>query len=358
MKLVKKYGKWGIRSQDNGKDTFKPICKIGELPKKQVEKIFIDYVNRKTLGYVDPEKHIPTLKEFESEYLDHIIHVKKKRSWKRDQGIYVHLKKYFKNKILTEILPKDIDNYKAYRSKFVTPATVNRELEILKSSINLADKWNKFSGKNPVSIAGLFKLYNKKERVLSSSEEMVLMKNSPPHLQNILQFALHTGTRKSEIIKLSWDQVDLHNNYFEIISQNAKSKKSRKIPLNKLMKEMLLRLKMKNNNNNIVFLNSHNMPYKRHDSINRCFKRATYQSGIPELRFHDLRHTSATRMIEGRASIVAVKEILGHADLSSTMRYSHPDKSLLEAVISLESYSDTKQGRNRVDSKVGSAKRW
>jgi len=53
---------------------------------------------------------------------------------------------------------------------------------------------------------------------------------------------------------------------------------------------------------------------------------------ITNLRFHDLRHTSATRMIESGANIVAVSRILGHADLKTTMRYAHPEESLKEAV--------------------------
>ncbi|MCH8014690.1 MAG: tyrosine-type recombinase/integrase [Candidatus Dadabacteria bacterium] len=49
-------------------------------------------------------------------------------------------------------------------------------------------------------------------------------------------------------------------------------------------------------------------------------------------RFHDLRHTAATRMAENGASIIAVKEICGHSDIKTTMQYFHPDKSLKEAV--------------------------
>jgi integrase len=62
---------------------------------------------------------------------------------------------------------------------------------------------------------------------------------------------------------------------------------------------------------------------------------ACKRANIKGLRFHDLRHTAATRMIESGANIVAVSRILGHADLKTTMRYTHPDNSLVEAVESL-----------------------
>jgi integrase len=62
------------------------------------------------------------------------------------------------------------------------------------------------------------------------------------------------------------------------------------------------------------------------------FLGALRRAGIEGLRFHDLRHTAATRMIESGASIVAVSKILGHEDLKTTMRYAHPEDSLKDAV--------------------------
>ncbi|MCZ6554921.1 MAG: site-specific integrase [Candidatus Dadabacteria bacterium] len=71
---------------------------------------------------------------------------------------------------------------------------------------------------------------------------------------------------------------------------------------------------------------------KEHDSIKGSYERLCKKAGISGLRFHDLRHTAATRMIEAGASIVAVSKILGHSDIKMTMRYTHPDTSLKEAV--------------------------
>jgi integrase len=84
-----------------------------------------------------------------------------------------------------------------------------------------------------------------------------------------------------------------------------------------------------------VFLSADGNPYKREDSLKKAFSGALRRAGVAELRFHDLRHTAATRMIENGASIVAVSKILGHADLKTTMRYAHPEDSLKEAVESL-----------------------
>jgi integrase len=71
------------------------------------------------------------------------------------------------------------------------------------------------------------------------------------------------------------------------------------------------------------------------DSLNNVWRVALRNAEISALRFHDLRHTAATRMVERCGNIVAVSKILGHANISTTMRYSHPDKSLEDALESL-----------------------
>src|ERR1700757_1173892 len=62
--------------------------------------------------------------------------------------------------------------------------------------------------------------------------------------------------------------------------------------------------------------------------------------GIQGLRFHDLRHTAATRMVESGIGIDKVSKILGHSNIQMTMRYSHPDNSLREAVEVLANFKN------------------
>ncbi len=69
--------------------------------------------------------------------------------------------------------------------------------------------------------------------------------------------------------------------------------------------------------------------------LRTAFENACSRAKINGLRFHDLRHTAATRMIEHGANIVAVSRILGHSTLSMTMRYTHPEDSVREALENL-----------------------
>lgn len=73
--------------------------------------------------------------------------------------------------------------------------------------------------------------------------------------------------------------------------------------------------------------------------LSRHFTELCKRIGLQGVRFHDLRHTAATRMIESGVSIVAVSKILGHSDIKMTMRYAHPDIALKEAVEKLASFA-------------------
>jgi len=327
-----------IRYWINSKEHKESIGKIGIVTKAQAQ-VRLDEIKKKiTLGRLNQiNVVIPTLNEFTDTYLKYARDIDKKRSWKRDELCLRHLNTFFNDKKLSEITVENIDEYKEHRLEFVKPATVIRELGVLRHLFNFAEKRNKFFSKNPVSKAGLIKVNNQQERILNYEEEQRLLSNCNYYMKNIIICALNTGMRKSEIISLKWSNVDLKNNIITLEHTNTKSKKSRKIPINSVMRKLFLELKIQREGNEFVFLNSDRKPYTRQDSLNSAYYKALEKANIQGLRFHDLRHTCATRMIENGANIVAVKEILGHSSLDMTMRYAHPEDSLKDAVETLAS---------------------
>jgi integrase len=288
------------------------------------------------LGQYDMlEASIPTLNNFTKQYITYKRDTEKKPSWKSDeQHLRIHLIPFFgRNRKLSDIKPQDVDDYKSSRLKEkAAPATVDRELSALRHLINLAERWNKFFGKNPVSIAGLLHPNNQKERTLTHEEQKRLLDSTNEYLRPIIIFALNTGMRKSEILTLKWSNVDLETGIITLEKSNTKSKKLRRIPINTVVRKLMLEQKLKGKGSEYVFLSSKGIPYKKEDSLRQPFLGALRRAGIEGLRFHDLRHTAATRMIESGASIVAVSKILGHEDLKTTMRYAHPEDSLKDAV--------------------------
>lgn len=333
-------GVWAIKYRErNGRIKQESIGKRGIMTKTIAREILNKREQAVKLGQEDMlDADIPSLEDFAEEYLTYVRDTVKKRSWKRDELCLRHLKSFFKGRILSDIKSQDVDDYKTARLGSVSPATVNRELEVLRHLFNLADRWGRFFGKNPVSRAGLLPVNNQIERILSSEEEFRLLNSCDTYLRNILVAALYTGMRKGEIISLKWENVDLDRNIITIHKTNSKSKKTKRIPINSVIRKLLLELKLKSAGSTYVFLSSKSTPYLRQDSLNRAYTLAKEKAQIQGLRFHDLRHTAATRMVELGVSIVVVNKILGHASIQMTMRYAHPNESLKIALEGLTTH--------------------
>jgi len=326
---------WVIEYKVNGNTKRQSIGKKGIATKTMAKEILNKIEQQVKLGQFGLlDNDIPTLQQFSEEFIVHQRDVKRNRSWKKDEA---HIKRWNKELgtyRLSEITVKHIDDYKLKRIKEVKAITVNRELQALRCLLNLAKKWKKFYGENPVSLSGSLKTESFPIRILSYNEEVKLIDASSDHLKPIIKTALLTAMRLGELLTLRWQDVDFDNNLITIREEISKSKKTREIPISNTLRILLLEHKLKSGHSGMVFLTPEGVPYspKNSSALKRCFTTARKKTDLLDLRFHDLRHTAATRMAENGASIIAVKEICGHSDIKTTMQYFHPDKSLKEAV--------------------------
>ena len=334
----KKTDFWYMRYVLNGKETWKSAGKVGEITKTVAQKMLEDIkrsIRMRTYQY--DVKNI-TLESLEKDYINYVRNIKQLRTWKKRVEQIKTLKQYFGDKELINYSSKDIDDYKSFRMQTVKPATVNRELSTLRHLFNLAKRWKKFFGDNPVSVSGLLREDNLRKRVLLLDEEARFLECSAQHLRPIIMTALYTGLRKSEILSLVWKNVDFNNNIIIIPSFNNKSKKEKTVPLSSILRKLLLELKLKNSSvSEYVFLDDKESNIK---SIKTAFGNACRRADIKELVFHDLRHTAGTRMLESGVGIVEISEILGHSSIELTRRrYLHPNKSLRDAVEKLANFN-------------------
>ena len=122
-------------------------------------------------------------------------------------------------------------------------------------------------------------------------------------------------------------------NYYKTI----KSGKARKIPISEKLMEIFNNL-YKNTKSEYVFVNPETgLPYV---DIKKSFNKAREAAGIKNFRFHDLRHTVATRLVEKGIDLLVVMDILGHSKIETTMRYAHPiPKRKSDAISVLNSYN-------------------
>jgi integrase len=164
-----------------------------------------------------------------------------------------------------------------------------------------------------------------------------------------------TGMRRSEIVKLRWEDVSLKDGYIQVVE--TKNNDSRVIPISGILLETLKDLKKKSKSE-YVFTTHEGKPYTYVDSLKRAWYATLRRSGIAKCRFHDLRHPFATRLVMAGVDIVTVQELLGHKDIKMTKRYSHPTpehkKQAIECInlVGMDTYLDTKRDDQPVVSVV------
>ncbi len=253
--------------------------------------------------------------DFAEEYLDYAKI--NKRSWSRDESSLKRLLPFLGDLLLSKITPRHIEEYKKMRLDKVKPSTINRELICLKHMFNIASKFGKFDDKNPVKEIKFFQERQYIMRILDKEEIRCLINVSTGYLRAMIIIALNTAMRKGEILNLRWNDIDFNEHYIHI--KESKSNKTRKIPVNGIVAATLKGIKREGE---FVFMSP--KTETRFIGTFRSFKTACRKVGVPDLRFHDLRHTAATLMVTGGTDLVTVKEILGHSSIEMTMRYAHP----------------------------------
>ena len=281
---------------------------------------------------------IPVLNEYAKEYVVYQRDIKQIRSHDRTKTCIEHCCVFMGHKKLSDITADDIDLYKQQRlSKGIKQNTIARELQVLRNLFNHAYKRDKFFGKNPVAESRLPTFNDKKERVLTKDEETSLLKACPDHLKNVIQIALNTGMRRGEILGLQWDWIDLDENIIILPQTHTKTNESRKVPINNTVRRILLQRKLKSGGSEFVFP-SEESKSGHIDWLKRSFKTACRNAQIEGLRFHDLKHTAITRMVEAGIPRDDISKVVGTSYKLIVERYSHQKESLKKAVEILANY--------------------
>lgn len=242
---------------------------------------------------------------------------------KDSEYILERLLPYFGNMYIHEITTYHWDRYRNIRisakskkgKSTVKPGTINNEGALLRAMLTRAVKHRELSY-NQLEDMELYKV-ERRDRVATDEEIKLMLSNAKPCLKTFLLIALNTGMRRGEILNLRWNQVDFNNKIITV--RNTKSKKPRKIPMNKIIVDLLKRLfSTKGNNQFVIEKPGNSGPYT---SISREWYNLMKTTGIIDLRIHDLRHTFATFAIRNGKDVVALKKILGHSDINTTMIY-------------------------------------
>ena len=146
----------------------------------------------------------------------------------------------------------------------------------------------------------------------------------------MINVALHTGLRRGELFALKWNTVDFNTALITI--PRTKSGETRRVPMNGSVAETLRNLPGRMRNE-YVFTSKAGTPLNPQNFINRVFGPALRRGGISYFRWHDLRHTFASRLVMAGVDLRTVQELLGHKTIAMTLRYSHLSPRHLQAVV-------------------------
>jgi site-specific recombinase XerD len=276
------------------------------------------------------EETTRTFEELMERYL--VEHAAKKSEPRHYRGYAKRLNAFFGGKLLAEITPKHIVDYKNRRyAAGLKPASINRELASLKKAFNLAVREWEWCRENPVSKVSREPENNKRDRWLSVEEEARLLQGCAPWLRELVMFALHTGMRMGEILALTWRGVDVSRRTVMVV--RSKNGERRTIPVNHTVLSVLKeKATLRSLKTDLVFCSKTFTPLES-GHLRRSFRLALSKATIDDFHFHDLRHTFATRLVQAGVDLYKVQRLLGHKSPVMTQRYAHHyPESLREGV--------------------------
>lgn len=239
------------------------------------------------------------------------------------------------NRIDSEMVETDVMEYML--SKF-TIGSVRHFFIDFRNMFGRAVEWgmikkNPFSGKVPGYNKNLPRYY--KEEEIELLREYFSKAGRPSWQADLVFLTLNTGLRRNEVLSLKWSEhVDLER---EQIMPVGKNDKTRVVPLNKEALR-ILKNRPRNDRDDRVF-----WEIKSKSAINSMWRRVKASLNLRG-RFHDLRHTYASYYVMNGGSLYRLKDILGHADISTGQIYAkvapenlHEGKNCVNFVINRDS---------------------
>jgi integrase len=320
MSIYRRGDNWYVDFTFKGERVRESIGPSRKDAEKVIAKKKTEIVENK---YLDVRKEPAPVKfhDFAKEYLEWGKSNKKASTCNRDHYTMRLLDAEFEGKNIQDITAWMIEKYKSKRKQTCKPASVNRELALLKHVFSMAVKWGRMKENPARDVRGL-KGATKRVRFLMPDEVQKLLSCCDGIMKGVLRpmvtLAVHTGMRKGEILSLRWGQIDFEQGIITL--HDTKNGERRDIPMDETAKTTLRGLERKGE---LVFP-SRNGTRIDYTQIHLTFREALKKAGITDFKFHDLRHTFASNLImqEG-VELNDVRELLGHKNIAMTMRYAH-----------------------------------
>ena len=220
------------------------------------------------------------------------------------------------DRMIDDITLDMIDTIRQAKHKEASKATVNRYLALVRFIlIRARDEWEWL---DKVPKVRLFKESISRERALTFDQAKRLLDELPPHQREVVLFALATGLRQSNVLKLEWAQVNLELKHAWVQGTQSKNRRPISVPLNELALVVLMRQIGKHPQRVFTYLGN---PLARANT--RAWKKALKRAGIENFRWHDLRHTWATWQRQAGTPTHELQRLGGWRTSAMVERYAH-----------------------------------
>lgn len=234
----------------------------------------------------------------------------------------------------------------------LSPKTVTNIHGVLHKALDNAVRWN-IIARNACDAVTPPRVARKELHVLTQEQAHTLLQEVKAHkLETLLTLAITTGMRRGELLALRWQDINFENGtiqvkravsylkdygYVESEPKTARSRREILLPAfvvailaqhHEHQQEQRYKIGADWTNQNLVFTNATGDFYSPSTML-KVFRRFLVHIGLPQMRFHDLRHSAATILLTMKVHPKIVQEILGHSQITTTMDvYSHAMPSL------------------------------
>jgi len=239
----------------------------------------------------------------------------------------------FGDKILSKVVPADLENYQAKRLKAgKAPGTIDHEIGKTKTMILKAFDNGMVSGETLRTFKKVKKLLKKgsdvRDRILTQDEFDRICEHSVKHIHDILSMAYLTGMRRGEILNLTWDKVDMKDHFINLDAEDTKDKEKRSIPICDELHEILKDIPRNLHDPHVFMFRG-----KPVTDIRTGLRKACKKADVKYGRFvkggfilHDCRHTFNTNMRKAGVQESVIMAITGHSTREMFDRYNTVDR--------------------------------
>ena len=305
--------------------------------KKQVIPDIYEGLGKESIG-IEEEVKTWTLQDFAEEFFELQKTQIRPHTLERNIMHYNnHIAQYFGKRELSSITPLEIERWQNQLLQKYKHLTVQKFRSILFSIYDKA-LHNDLVLKNPLEKVTAPKVQNnfKIEEINPFTEKELnqIIEHANGYMKNFIKLMAATGMRPGEIVALKWSDINFQKRTIKVERTRLRSKKGAEIVdgltktmasnrlvdmLNATYDALIAQFKL-TNNSEYIFLNQLNMPFYNHDIIGVNFRKILKQSGVKARPLYNLRHTFASQMISHGADITWVSKMLGHKDVSITLK--------------------------------------